>query len=38
VDGVGLVACEGFLVGGTWVCVLVDEVGSLISGVQCSVQ
>ena len=37
-DGVGLVACEGFLVAGTWVCVLVDGVGSLISGVECSVQ
>ena len=35
-EGVELVACKGFLVGGTCVCVLVDGVGSLLSGVQCN--
>ena len=32
--GVALVACQGFLVGGSCVCVLVGRVGSLLSGVQ----
>ena len=32
--GVGLVTCQGFLVGGTCVCVLVGGAGSLLSGVQ----
>ena len=31
---VGLVSCQGFLVGGDCICVLVDEAGSLRSGVQ----
>jgi len=34
VGGVGLVACQGFLVGGACICVLGDEAGSLLSGVQ----
>ena len=34
VGGVGLVTCQGFLVRGACVCVLVDGVGSLLSGVQ----
>ena len=34
VGGVGLVACQGFLVSGAYVCVLVGEAGSLLSGVQ----
>jgi len=38
VSGVGPVACESFLVGGTCVCVLVDGGGSCFSGRQCSVQ
>ena len=29
----GLVACEGFLVRGACICVLVDGAGSLLSGV-----
>ena len=28
--GVGPVACQGFLVGGVCVCVLVDRAGSLL--------
>ena len=32
--GVGLVACPGFLVRGTCVCVLMGVNGSLLSGVQ----
>ena len=32
--GVLLVACQGFLVGGVCICVLVGGVGSLLSGVQ----
>ena len=35
--GVGPVACYGFLVGGTYVCVLADGAGSRLSGEQCSV-
>ena len=31
---VGLVACQGFLVRGACVCVLVGGAGSLFSGVQ----
>ena len=38
VGGVGLVACQGFLVRGACVCVLVGGAGSLLSGVQRSVQ
>ena len=34
VDGVGLVACQGFLVREACVCVLVSRAGSLLSGVQ----
>jgi len=34
VGGVGLMACQGFLVGGAYVCVLVSGTGSLLSGVQ----
>ena len=34
VGGVALVACQGVLVGGSCVCVLVGRVGSLLSGVQ----
>ena len=34
VGGVGLVACQGFLVGVPYVCVLVGEAGPLLSGVQ----
>jgi len=34
VDGVGLVACQGFLVREACVCVLVGGAGSLLSGVQ----
>ena len=37
VDGVGLVACQGFLVRGACVCVLVGGAGSLLSIVQCCV-
>ena len=33
-DGVGLAACEGFLVRGACIYVLVDGAGSLLSGVQ----
>ena len=33
-SGVGLVACQGFLVGGPCVCVLVGGAGSLLSEVQ----
>ena len=33
VDGVGLVAWQGFLVTGACVCVLVGGAGSLLSGV-----
>ena len=33
VGGVGLVACQGFLVRGACVCVLVGGSGSLLSGV-----
>ena len=36
--GVGPVACQGFLAGGTCICVLVGRAGSLLSGVQRSVQ
>ena len=36
--GVGLVACHGFLVRGACICVLVGGVGSLLCGVQLSVQ
>ena len=32
--GVGLVACQGFLVRGACVCVLVGRAGSLLSEVQ----
>ena len=32
--GVGLVTCQGFLIGGTCVCVLVGGAGSLLSEVQ----
>ena len=36
-SGVRLVVCQGFLVGGTCVCVLVDGTGSLLwSAVKCS--
>jgi len=38
VDEVGQVICEGFLVGGIFVSVLMDGAGSLLSGGQCSVQ
>ena len=34
VGGIGLVACQGFLVRGTSICVLVGGAGSLPSGVQ----
>ena len=34
VGGVRLVACQGFLVRGACVCVLVGGTGSLLSGVQ----
>jgi len=37
VGGVGLVACQGFLVRGACVCVLVGGAGFLFSGVQWSV-
>ena len=36
--GVKLMACQGFPVGGTCVCVLVGGAGFLLSGVQWSVQ
>ena len=36
--GVGRVACQGFLVREAWVSVLVGGAGSLLSGVQWSVQ
>ena len=36
--GVGLVAYQGFLVRGACICVLVGGAGSLLSGVQRSVQ
>ena len=32
--GVGLMACQGFLVRGACVCVLVGGTGSLLSGEQ----
>ena len=32
--GVGLVACQGFLVKGACICVLADGAVSLLSGVQ----
>ena len=38
VGGVGLVACQGFLVRGACVCVLVGGAGSLLSRVQLRVQ
>ena len=38
VGGVGLVACQDFLVREACVGVLVDGTGSLLSGVQLSVQ
>ena len=38
VGGVGLVACQGFLVREACVGVLVGGAGSLLSGVQLSVQ
>jgi len=34
VGGVGLVACQGFVVRGTCVCVLVVRAGLLLSEVQ----
>ena len=34
VGGVGLVACQGFLVREACICVLVGGAGSLLSGVQ----
>ena len=34
VGGDGQVSCQGFLVRGACICVLVGEVGSLLSGVQ----
>ena len=34
----GPVPCEGFLVGGTYVCVLVNEAGTCLSEGQCCVQ
>ena len=34
VGGVGLVACQGFLVKGACICVLADGAVSLLSGVQ----
>ena len=34
VSGVGLVACQSFLVSGAWVCVLVGGAGSILSEVQ----
>ena len=34
VGGVKLVACQGFLVGGAYIYVLVGRAGSLCSGVQ----
>jgi len=37
-DGVGLVSCDVFLVGGVCACVLVDGAGSRLSEGQCSVQ
>ena len=33
-DGVRLMASQGFLVGGACVCLLVGGAGSLLSGVQ----
>ena len=36
-DEVGQVICEGFLVGGIFVSVLMDVAGSLLSGGLCSV-
>ena len=36
--GVGLLACQGFLVREACVCVLVGGAGFLLSGVQWSVQ
>ena len=38
VGGVGLVACQDFLVKEAFVSVLVGGAGSLLSGVQSSVQ
>ena len=38
VDGVGLVSCDVFLVGGACACVLVDGAGSHLSEGRCSVQ
>ena len=38
VDGVGLVSCGIFLVGGACACVLVDEAEAPLSEEQCSVQ
>ena len=37
-DGVGQVACQGFLFREACISVLVGRVGFLLSGVQCSVQ
>ena len=37
-DGVGLVSCDVFLVGGASACVLGDGAGSRLSEGQCSVQ
>ena len=34
VGGVGLVACQGFLVRGACICVLVGGPGSFLSGAQ----
>jgi len=34
VSEVGLVACQGFLVGGACLCVLAGGAGFLLSGVQ----
>ena len=36
--GVGRVACQGFLVRGACICVLVGGAGYLLSGVQWSLQ
>ena len=37
-DGVGLVSCDVFLVGGACTCVLVDQTGSPLSEGQHNVQ
>ena len=38
VDGVGQVACQGFLLREAYIDVIVGRAGSLLSGVQLSVQ